>query len=115
MFPIEGIELNLQEPEFPKALDLLVGQEGVGGQESQHLKLPAVLGQELDGFYVLPAVGDRQADQVFVSSEELLQGFLSRSRPLVGQIQVFTILIIVIMEEGILQTYKQYCFIIILF
>ena len=120
MFPVEGIKLNLQEPELSELLDLPVGKERVSGQKSEGLQVVAVLGEELDGLNVLPAVRDGEADQVLgevilsspatlslshlVSLVEFIQSFLARPRPLVDQIQVFTILIVIVVEEGILKS-----------
>ena len=64
MFAVERIKLNLQEPELFELLDLSVRDQGVSGEQSQSLEVVAVLGEELDGLNVLPAVRDGEADQV---------------------------------------------------
>ena len=45
-------------------LDLSVRDQRVGGEQSESLEVVAVVGEELNSFYVLPAVRDRQADKI---------------------------------------------------
>ena len=67
VFSVERVKLDLQELEPPQLVYLLVGQQRVSGQQTEGLQLPAVLREELDGLDVLPAVRDREADQVLAS------------------------------------------------
>ena len=67
VFSVERVKLDLQELEPPQLVYLLVWQQRVSGQQTEGLQLPAVLREELDGLDVLPAVRDREADQVLAS------------------------------------------------
>ena len=67
VFSVERVKLDLQELEPPQLVYLLVGQQRVSGQQTEGLQLPAVLREELHGLDVLPAVRDREADQVLAS------------------------------------------------
>ena len=64
MFAVERIKLNLQKPELFELLDLSVRDQRVSGEQSESLEVVAVVGEELNSFYVLPAVRDRQADKI---------------------------------------------------
>ena len=102
VFSVERVQLQLQELEALQLVELLVREERVRGQESEELQLVTVFGQELDSLYVLPAVSDGETDEVLVATEEPLQAPPTRSRPLVPQVQIFTVGHIVVVEEGIL-------------
>ena len=102
MFSVERVQLQLQELEALQLVELLVREERVRGQESEELQLGTVFGQELDSLYVLPAVSDGETDEVLVATEEPLKAPPTRSRPLVPQVQIFTVGQVVVVEEGIL-------------
>ena len=102
VFSVERVQLQLQELEALQLVELLVREERVRGQESEELQLVTVIGQELDSLYVLPAVSDGETDEVLVATEEPLQAPPTRSRPLVPQVQIFTVGQVVVVEEGIL-------------
>ena len=55
-------------------MDLFVRDQGVGGQQSECLEVVAVVGQELNSFYILPTVRDRQADEILGLSFRYLSG-----------------------------------------
>ena len=102
VFSVERVQLELQELEALQLVELLVREEWVRGQEPEELQLVAVVRQELDRLYVLPAVSHGEADQALVATEEPLQTPLTRSGPLVPQVQIFTVRHVVVVEEGIL-------------
>ena len=64
MFTVERIKLNFQKPELFELMNLFVRDQRVSGEQSESLEVVAVLGEELNCFYVLPAVRDRQTDKI---------------------------------------------------
>lgn len=64
MFAVERIKLNFQKPELFELMNLFVRDQRVSGEQSESLEVAAVLGEELNCFYVLPAVSDRQTDKI---------------------------------------------------
>ena len=69
VFPVEGVELDLEEPEALQLVELLVRQERVRGEESEELQLVTVVSEELDSFYILPAVRHGEADETLQYSD----------------------------------------------
>ena len=72
MFAVERIKLNFQKPELFELENLSVRDQRVGGQQPESLEMVAVLSQELNGFYILPAVRDGQTDQILGLSSPVI-------------------------------------------